>query len=108
MAALARRFDRAGRHQEQNSKRNFQHAFRSHTNQNMKGVKNMEWPLQAYSVKLKRKVDIAEDSMELVTMKNGRHAVRGVAVEDRSINVFRILGNAEVEEVRQKLQSSPK
>ena len=63
----------------------------------------MEWPLQAYSVKLKRKVDIAEDSMELVTMKNGRHALRGVAAEDRSINVFRILGNAEVEEVRAKL-----
>ena len=63
----------------------------------------MEWPLQAYSVKLKRKVDIAEDSMELVTMKNGRHAVRGVAVEDRSIKVFRILGNAEIEEVRAKL-----
>ena len=63
----------------------------------------MEWPLQAYSVKLKRKVDIAEDSMELVTMKNGRHALKGVAIEDRSINVFRILGNAEVEEVRAKL-----
>ena len=68
-----------------------------------KGVKIMEWPLQAYSVKLKRKVDIAEDSMELVTMKNGRHAIRGVAEEDRSINVFRILGNAEVDEVRTKL-----
>ena len=63
----------------------------------------MEWPLQAYSVKLKRKVDIAEDSMELVTMKNSRHAVRGVAEEDRSISVFRIVGNAEVDEVRAKL-----
>ncbi len=63
----------------------------------------MEWPLQAYSVKLKRKVDIAEDSMELVTMKNGRPALRGVAAEDRSINVFRILGAAEVDEVRARL-----
>ena len=63
----------------------------------------MEWPLQAYSVKLKRKVDIAEDSIELVTMKNGRPALRGVAAEDRSINVFRILGDAEVDEVRTKL-----
>ena len=63
----------------------------------------MEWPLQAYSVKLKRKVDIAEDSMELVTMRNGRHAIRSVAEEDRSINVFRIVGNAEVDEVRAKL-----
>ncbi len=41
--------------------------------------------------------------MELVTMKNGRPALRGVAVEDRSINVFRILGAAEVDEVRAKL-----
>ena len=63
----------------------------------------MEWPPQAYSVKLKRKVDIAEDSLELVTMKNGRHALKGVAAEDRSINVFRILGNAEIDEVRAKL-----
>ena len=63
----------------------------------------MEWPLQAYSVRLKRKVDIAEDSMELVTMRNGHQAIRGVAVEDRSINVFRILGNAEIDEVRAKL-----
>ena len=63
----------------------------------------MEWPLQAYSVKLKRKVDIAEDSMELVTMKNGRHAIKGEAVEDQNIKVFRILGNAEVDEVRAKL-----
>ena len=46
---------------------------------------------------------IAEDSMELVTMKNGRHALRRVAVEDRSVNVFHILGNAEVEAVRAKL-----
>lgn len=66
----------------------------------------MEWPLQAYSVKLKRKVDIAEGSMELVTMKNGRHAVKGVAAEDASINVFRILSKAEVDEVREKLTSN--
>ena len=65
----------------------------------------MEWPLQAYSVKLRRKGDMAEDSMELITMKNGRHAVKGVAAEVRSINVFRILGNAEVDEVRAKLGS---
>ena len=68
----------------------------------------MEWPLQAYSVKLKRKVDIAEDSMELVTMKNGRQAVRGVAAEDPSINVFRILGKAEIDEVTKKLKAAAK
>ena len=63
----------------------------------------MEWPLQAYSVKLKRKVDIAEDSMEFVTMKNGRSAIKGVAAEDRSVNLFRILGNAEITEAKEKL-----
>ena len=63
----------------------------------------MEWPPQAYSFKHKRKVDIAEDSLELVTLKNGRPALKGVAVEDRTTNVFRILGNAEVDEVRAKL-----
>ena len=66
----------------------------------------MEWPLQAYSVKLRRKVDIAEDSMELVTMKNGRHAVRGVAAEDQSINLFRFLGNAEVDKVQANIHSA--
>ena len=41
--------------------------------------------------------------MELVTMKNGRPALRGVAAEDRNINVFCILGAAEADEVRARL-----
>ena len=36
--------------------------------------------LTAYSVKLIKTVEIAEP--EIVTMKNGRKAVRGVAAED--------------------------
>ena len=53
--------------------------------------------LTAYSVKLRKKVQIA--NTEIVTMKNGRKAVQGVAAEDPSSKVFRILGDKEVAEV---------
>ncbi len=53
--------------------------------------------LTAYSVKLRKKVEIANP--EIVTMKNGRKAVQGVAAEDPSSKVFRILGDKEVAEV---------
>ena len=46
--------------------------------------------LTAYSVKLKKVVEIANP--EIVTMKNGRKAVKGVAAEDPTSKVFRILG----------------
>tara|TARA_A100001037_G_scaffold223630_1_gene201544 strand:+ start:722 stop:907 length:186 start_codon:yes stop_codon:yes gene_type:complete len=51
--------------------------------------------LTAYSVKLKKVVEIKNP--ELVTMKNGRTAVRGVAAEDPTSKVFRILGQADIE-----------
>ena len=54
--------------------------------------------LTAYSVKLKKVVEIKDP--ELITMKNGRMAVRGVAAEDSSSKVFRILGKADVEDVK--------
>ena len=53
--------------------------------------------LTAYSMKLKKSVEIAEP--ELVTMKNGRKAVRGVAAEDHTQKVFRILSDSQVAEV---------
>ena len=53
--------------------------------------------LTTYSVKLRKKVQIANP--EIVTMKNGRKAVQGVAAEDPSSKVFRILGDKEVAEV---------
>jgi hypothetical protein len=54
--------------------------------------------LTAYSVKLKKVVEIKDP--ELITMKNGRMAVRGVAAEDSSNKVFRILGQADVDNVK--------
>ena len=49
----------------------------------------------AYSVKLKKNVEIKDP--ELVTMKNGRKAIKGVAAEDPTQKVFRILSAAEAE-----------
>ncbi len=53
--------------------------------------------LTAYSMKLKKTVEI--DKPEIVTMKNGRKAVRGVAAEDPTQKVFRILSDSQVAEV---------
>ena len=53
--------------------------------------------LTAYSMKLKKTVEI--DKPEIVTMKNGRKAVRGVAAEDHTQKVFRILSDSQVAEV---------
>ena len=57
--------------------------------------------LTAYSTKLRRKVEM--DQIELVTMKNGRPAAKGVAKEDPSLSVFRILSKAEAEELSKAL-----
>ena len=54
--------------------------------------------LTAYSVKLKKVVEIKDP--ELITMKNGRQAVRGVAAEDPGSKVFRILGKSEVDDAK--------
>jgi hypothetical protein len=54
--------------------------------------------LTAYSVKLKKVVEIKDP--ELITMKNGRMAVRGVAAEDPNTKVFRILGKADIGDVK--------
>ena len=57
--------------------------------------------LTAYSVKLKKTVVIKDP--ELVTLKNGRKAVRGVAEEDPSSRVFRIVSDKQAEEIRGSL-----
>ena len=51
--------------------------------------------LTAYSVKLKKKVFIKDP--ELVTLKNGRRAVRGVAEEDPSVVVIVIISDKQAE-----------
>ncbi len=57
--------------------------------------------LKAYSVKLRKMVDIKDP--ELVTLKNGRKAIRGVASEDPSSKVIRIVNDEQAEELRGKL-----
>ena len=54
--------------------------------------------LKAYSVKLRKMVDIKDP--ELVTLKNGRKAVGGVASEDPSSKVIRIVSDKQAEEIR--------
>ena len=46
---------------------------------------------------IEKTVEIAKP--EIVTMKNGRKAVRGVAAEDPTQKVFRILSDSQVAEV---------
>ena len=57
--------------------------------------------LKAYSVKLRKMVTIKDP--ELVTLKNGRKAVRGVASEDPSSKVLRIVSDKQAEEIQGKL-----
>ncbi|MCE2464983.1 MAG: hypothetical protein J4G01_02725 [Dehalococcoidia bacterium] len=54
--------------------------------------------LKAYSVKLRKMVDIKDP--ELVTLKNGRKAVRGFAAEDPTSKVIRIVNDEQAEELR--------
>ena len=54
--------------------------------------------LTAYSLKLRKTVAIKNP--ELVTLKNGRKAVRGVTAEDPSSKVFRIVSDKQAEEIR--------
>lgn len=58
--------------------------------------------LTGYCMGLKKVVNIKDP--ELVTMKNGRKAVKGVAEEDASYKVFRILGSEEAVGVEQMLR----
>ena len=57
--------------------------------------------LKAYSVKLRKMVTIKDP--EIVTLKNGRKAVRGVAEEDPSSNVMRLVNAEQAEKIRQML-----
>ena len=57
--------------------------------------------LTAYSVKSRKQVEIANP--KIVTLKNGRKAVQGVAAEDPTSKVFRILGDSQVAEVEKQI-----
>ena len=51
--------------------------------------------ISAYSVKLRKKVFIKDP--ELITLKSGRKAVRGVAEEDPSVVVIMIISDRQAE-----------
>ncbi|MCY4449848.1 hypothetical protein [Candidatus Palauibacter sp.] len=53
--------------------------------------------MTAYSVKLKKMVTIKDP--EVVTLKNGRKAIRGVAEEDPSSKVIRIVSDKDAAEL---------
>ncbi len=57
--------------------------------------------LKAYSVKLRKMVTIKDP--QVVKLKNGREAVRGVAEEDPSSNVMRLVSAEQAEKIRQML-----
>ena len=57
--------------------------------------------LTAYSMKLKKTVEISEP--EIVIMKNGKKAVRGVAAEDPTQKVFRIISANQVAEIEKQI-----
>ena len=57
--------------------------------------------LTAYSVKLKKVVTIKDPKLR--QFKNKRWAVEGVAEEDPSSKVFRILSDEQAEEIRKTL-----
>ena len=52
-------------------------------------------------MKLRKQVEIANP--KIVTLKNGRKGVQGVAAEDPTSKVFRILGDSQVAEVEQQI-----
>ena len=54
--------------------------------------------IKAYSVKLRKMVAIKDP--ELVTLKNGRKAVRGVASEDPSSKVIIFVSDKRAEEIQ--------
>ena len=57
--------------------------------------------LTAYCLPLRRKCEILEPT--IVTMKNGRKAVRGRAKEAPQYTVFRIMSASEAEQVESML-----
>jgi len=48
--------------------------------------------MQFYSVQLRKKVDVSESEVQVITMKNGKKAAQAtVVVDGRTIKLFKIL-----------------
>ena len=57
--------------------------------------------LKAYSVQLRKTVDILNP--KLVTLKNGRKAIQGVAAEDTSAKELRIISDKDAAEFEKQI-----
>ena len=52
--------------------------------------------MKFYNVKLKKQVDVEDDNIEIVTMKNGRPAAKAtVDIDGETHKMFKILSKAE-------------
>ena len=57
--------------------------------------------MKFYNVKLKKSVDVNEDDIEIVTMKNGRPAAKAtVNIEGATHKMFKILSKEDAEKLK--------
>jgi hypothetical protein len=57
--------------------------------------------IQAFNLRTRRTCTVVDP--EIVTMKTGKKAVRGIASDDNRTRVFRILKASEIEELERSL-----
>lgn len=56
--------------------------------------------MEFYNVKLKKKIEVDEKDIEVITMKNGRPAAKAeVTIDGATHKMFKILSKAEAEKV---------
>ena len=59
--------------------------------------------MEFYNVKLKKKIEVDTNDIELTTMKNGRPAAKAsVVIDGQSYTMFKILSNADAEKLGNK------
>jgi hypothetical protein len=56
--------------------------------------------IEAYNVKTRKKTTIKNP--QLVTMKNGRKAITGIAVDDGKTNLYRMISEAQAKDFQSK------
>ena len=56
--------------------------------------------MKFYSVQLKESVEVPDNDLEIVTMKNGRKAARAtIQKAGQTLKLFRILGKSDIEKL---------
>ena len=56
--------------------------------------------MKFYSVQLKENVEVPDNDLEIVTMKNGRKAAKAtLEKEGQTLKLFRILGKSDLEKL---------